>query len=337
MLLFFGFLLVLTISVSAGDVYVSPDQPPEWYDATHVKTILEGITNSSDGDTIHIWNGTYSQESCGITVDKSVDIIGNGTSNTTVCGTYPAGSKYTDGLLHFTTDWINLSNVYIYYAPGYPNKGIYLSSNHTNISHCQISDCNNGILSYGNISNITIYDNTFNGTYQQYDICIYNTSFDLTNNVTISNNVINHETGGGGGMFLVVSNSTVSYNEVNGNNDPVECIAFTHAENFICHNNTLANASNFGIKASYCVSNGTYSDNNISNCGYGIYINTVESLDIYNITITSSSYGIYVINGLDYMNITNCNISDCLIGMFLYGSSYVNLTNNTIDSNDISS
>jgi hypothetical protein len=42
-----------------ADVYVDDDADPSWYDATHVRTIQEGIDNATVGDTVFVYNGTY--------------------------------------------------------------------------------------------------------------------------------------------------------------------------------------------------------------------------------------------------------------------------------------
>jgi hypothetical protein len=41
------------------DVYVDDDAISSWYDATHVKTITEGIANASAGQTTCVYPGTY--------------------------------------------------------------------------------------------------------------------------------------------------------------------------------------------------------------------------------------------------------------------------------------
>jgi hypothetical protein len=61
-----------------ADVYVDDDAASGWYNATHVKTVQEGITNVSVGGTIHVWAGTYGV----VAVNKEVTIQGNGTANT---------------------------------------------------------------------------------------------------------------------------------------------------------------------------------------------------------------------------------------------------------------
>jgi hypothetical protein len=54
------------------DVYVDDDADPGWYDATHVRTIQEGIDNATAGDTVFVYNGTYYEN---VVVDKTLDLI----------------------------------------------------------------------------------------------------------------------------------------------------------------------------------------------------------------------------------------------------------------------
>jgi hypothetical protein len=73
-------IIVIPFSVSSNKtlrntIYVDDDAPPEWYDATHVRTIQEGIDNASDGDTVFIYTGVY-QPSSNIHVYKELKIIG---------------------------------------------------------------------------------------------------------------------------------------------------------------------------------------------------------------------------------------------------------------------
>ena len=37
------------------NIYVDDDADPDWYDATHVKTIQEGIDNATSGQTIYVY------------------------------------------------------------------------------------------------------------------------------------------------------------------------------------------------------------------------------------------------------------------------------------------
>ncbi|GAH06500.1 unnamed protein product, partial [marine sediment metagenome] len=63
-----------TVITTEYDIEVDDDNPdPNWYDATHVKTITEGIANASGGDTVYVYNGTYYE--C-VTITKQLDLVG---------------------------------------------------------------------------------------------------------------------------------------------------------------------------------------------------------------------------------------------------------------------
>ena len=70
-----------TDNLSPGTIYVDDDADPGWYDATHVKTIQEGIDNASSGDTVFVYNGTYYEN---VVVNKTVDLIGEDRDSTII-------------------------------------------------------------------------------------------------------------------------------------------------------------------------------------------------------------------------------------------------------------
>jgi hypothetical protein len=62
LILMFSSIIPITSSYKISTnkiIYVDDDADPSWYDATHVKTIQEGIENASDGDTVFVYCGTY--------------------------------------------------------------------------------------------------------------------------------------------------------------------------------------------------------------------------------------------------------------------------------------
>ena len=80
-------MLIITIipftfadNTAPNTIYVDDDAPEEWYDATHVKTIQEGIDAALEGDTIFIYNGIY-EPSTNIHVNKPLIITGETKEN----------------------------------------------------------------------------------------------------------------------------------------------------------------------------------------------------------------------------------------------------------------
>ena len=73
--------LVNTNTMTMKTIYVDDDRPPEWYDDTHVKTIEEGINVAEEGDTIYVYNGTYSG---GCIEEVGINLIGENRENVIV-------------------------------------------------------------------------------------------------------------------------------------------------------------------------------------------------------------------------------------------------------------
>jgi len=71
------------VTVAIADILVDDDADPSWYDATHVKTVQEGIDNASYGDTVFVYVGTYDEN---IVIDKTVNLFGEAKTGTIVDG-----------------------------------------------------------------------------------------------------------------------------------------------------------------------------------------------------------------------------------------------------------
>ena len=82
-ILFIGVSVVpIAIGTNGNTIYVDDDADPGWYDATHVKTIQEGIDNASAGYTIFVYNGTYNELS--LEIDKTLHLIGEDKDTTII-------------------------------------------------------------------------------------------------------------------------------------------------------------------------------------------------------------------------------------------------------------
>ena len=91
--LFFFFLIIINLCSTSGKttitrlttktLYVDDVAPPEWYDETHFKTIMEAINSSDDGDTVFVYNGTYYEN---VTITKSISLIGENKYSTIIDG-----------------------------------------------------------------------------------------------------------------------------------------------------------------------------------------------------------------------------------------------------------
>ena len=180
-------------NLSPGTIYVDDDADPGWYDATHVKTIQEGIDNASSGDTVFVYNGTYYEN---VVVNKSIDLIGENKESTIVTRIqiedtdYVNVSRFTLGpyyVLHNFVKVLNSPNTSVTDCiidgsgnPGPETHGIGIYSEYVYVANNTIKNLDyQGI--FGNFSHCTIYNNTIqsmgaNGMHIE-GLCEYNTIY----------------------------------------------------------------------------------------------------------------------------------------------------------------
>jgi len=152
MLFLSSFMIVPTVGASGNTIYVDDDADPSWYNATHVKTIQEGIGNASSGDTIYVYNGTYDEN---VIINKSINLVGEDKEITIVDG------KGGGFVFNITADHVNVSDFTIKNG----SLGIKIFNTSNNIITDNIvkenSDC--GISVYNWSNNSLIYRNNFIG------------------------------------------------------------------------------------------------------------------------------------------------------------------------------
>lgn len=258
----------------SADVYVDDDADPEWYDATHVATIQEGIDNVSVSGIVYIWDGIYCCE--GIQVNKSVSLIGNGTATTHLEYTDLISGLYR--LMYLQADNINISGLHFNYSlvtGGYQiiNDNTE-TGNYTHIFNCLFTNSTGHAININpnpaiNLHNINISNNEF-----------YNAQGAITsshcNNITIYNNTIDNITGA---ISLYCFYGEIAYNVItntteNGHIDLDRC------NNISVHHNTLM----YGLWTAICLEGGT------NNCT--IYDNTIIGFNesgCYGVEIYDSS------------------------------------------------
>lgn len=309
-----------------GTVYVDDDADPSWYDATHVKTIQEGIINASIDDTVFVYIGTYNEN---IVIDKTVDLIGEDKDSTII-----HGLDESDDAVEITSDWCNISEFTI--ENGGTNsggirvkadyctifnsifddnidKGIFVElSVYTNIHDNTFSDNNQGVYiywsDYTTISSNDISNNKDNGILclsSEYNDILGNT-VDLNsglgiylNNECDYNDIIGNtvDSNDEGGIRLYKSDgNTISENVVSNNGDTGEdggIICFSSNNNDI-YENTINSNSDQGIFIEMSQSNDIYKNEVYDNDIYGINCDSSNNNVIYNNNIYDNSQ-----NGID--------------------------------------
>ncbi|MBS3778705.1 MAG: PKD domain-containing protein, partial [Candidatus Thermoplasmatota archaeon] len=160
---------------SISIIYVDDNETSSWYNATHVKTIQEGIDNASAGDIVYVYNGTYSGN---ITIEKSINLTGENKNNTFI-----KESNHENGI-EIIVDYVNISNFTIsnrnniWYA-----TGILIKSNHTSISNTIIDNNKYGIH-IRDSSNCQLHNNTIKSN-NPYGIISYS-----SDHLTIFDNLL---------------------------------------------------------------------------------------------------------------------------------------------------
>jgi parallel beta-helix repeat protein len=356
----------MIVSVDGNTLYVGGSGPGNY------SRIQDAVENSSDGDTIFVYSGTYPEYN--ITIDTSINLLGEN-KNTTIVD----GCNNLSDIFWLVADRINISGFTITHA-GW--DGIFLdpSNNTSIIGNNLISNGDDGIEIYHGSNNNIIQDNYISGNTNGSGIYL---RWGMNN--TIKHNTItnNHE-----GMDIFYDNNYITKNEIRGNeyggmviygdnnsiidnqfyNDGITIYEYNYLENntvngmpivflfkdsdivveeagqvilVFCNNISVenmnfANTSN-GIYL-YHTSNSTISNNTITNCKLGIIVqgssyNIVSDNMIYN-TFSGISIGESTEGRYSsYNKIYRNQISFCDLAIDLFGASFNEIVSNTIAHN----
>ena len=207
------------VSLSSNTIYV-PD---------NYAKIQWAVDNSTEGDTIIVRDGTYTEN---VDVNKRLTIKSeNGTMNCIVNALISSGQVFC-----VTADYVNITGFTVIGASEYPAGGIYLNG----VEHCNIS-YNNVTNSYFGIYLSESNNNTLtNNTASDNDWCGISIT-ESNNNTLHSNNASNNNFG----IYLhfLSDNNTVTSNDVSNN----DCGFFSwhfNDGNIIYHNNLINNTQN---------------------------------------------------------------------------------------------
>jgi parallel beta-helix repeat protein len=259
---------------------------------TSATPIQHAVDNANTGDTIYIWNGSYTE---------NVDIS---TTNLTIEGegrdvVSVAASASSDHVFDVTADYVNITGIKATGASVSNKAGIYLDgADNCNISYNNLSSNHRGVYLFDGannnlISNNIITSNLYYGI-QLSTSCELNS---ITQN-TMSNDVLYN---------IILSsdsnNNSITYNTATGDSNGIESVVSSW--NNITYNN-FTNCRN-GI--SIANSNHNIISHNILNNSefHGAYIrassynNTLENNTVY----LNGAEGIYLDSAGSDNNITN--------------------------------
>lgn len=319
--------LLLFVPLSSADpvpiVYVDDDADIGWYDASHVKTIQEGINNASANGTVYVWDGTYA----GFIINNSVSLIGNGSSTTQITSHSNINISYvsisgfhfesTDGGYWQISSWsAALSNISIHHC-------LFTNTSDPGSISIHIDTSNN--------SNINISNNEF------YNLSNFAMDIWDVENFTCNNNII--EDVWSGMQFTKINNSIISYNDISHLND-IESTGITlySCANGSIHHNSIKHGNwtgIYGATSHWDVTNLTIYSNTI------IGFNQSESYGIYFIATTKDNlfYDNYLCNsnnsydeGDDTWNISKTLGTNIIGGTYLGGNYWSDYTG--VDTNN---
>ncbi len=241
-----GVLLVVVLSAIPGEartITVDDDGP-----ADH-SNIKDAITDAQDGDTISVYEGTYYEN---VVVNKSVNLIGNGSTLTTIDG---EGHR---NVVLITTDWVNMSGFTVM-GSGHRRSAIKIESSYSRIFNNTCTNSYHGILikhsNTGIIANNNCSGNNENGIWliSSHNNTLTNNScstndcgIHLSNsaNNIVSDNICSMNEGCGIRLFDSTSN-TFTYNRITENKRGIHLYGFCRNNN--AHYNNISGNTAYGI------------------------------------------------------------------------------------------
>lgn len=205
------FPIVTSSLASDGNIiYVNDDAPPEWYDATHVRTIQEGIDIAYDGDTVFVYSGTYHEH---INIKSKSIILQGETKETTIIDGGGTGDviKITADI-KIIADGVTVSGFTIKNSGNnYWDGGVEICSHNNTISDNIIKSNNDGIYIWGGSRNNVIKNNIIEDNNESgIDISMVISS-------VIENNEISNTTEGTGLIIEHSHNILIRKNNISNN------------------------------------------------------------------------------------------------------------------------
>ncbi|HEC89586.1 MAG TPA: PKD domain-containing protein, partial [Thermoplasmatales archaeon] len=303
--------------------------------------IQDAIDNASNGYTIYIWNGTYTEN---VTVDKTVSIIGNSSAvctvqtndNTTSVFTVTAdyvninglnisGANASSGVKINAVEHCNISNNILWRN----HYGIYLySSSNNTITNCNAYNNSRGINLYYSSDNTITNFNAYNNS--KYGIHL---SYSSKNNIIANCNVYSNSYG----IYMfsyppdsIADNIIVNCSIYNNYNDGIYVCSYSYeySSSTTIENCSVYNNSGHGIFFDESSVNNIIGCSIYNNSQYGIWLESSNN-NILNCTVYNNDVGICLSSN---NNITDCNVYNDVIGIDL-SSSNNNITDCSIYNN----
>jgi len=319
------------------DIFVDDDADPAWYDATHVRTIQEGITNASLGDAIFVFSGTYVEN---IDITKKVDLIGENETSTIIDG------SSVDTVVRFFEQNILMSSFTIRHGSPFGVLMEYSSDN--TLSQCTIMENEAGMYLHhatqNTLDHLSIYHNTgSHGSWPGPWGILFN---NYSNDNTIQYCDIAHNTGSfgdgvgiylsSGSSFNSIYKSTLSNNGIGPWNAGI--LLEYNANHTTISDCTISYEVDEGIGICFGGMLGSSNHNKVNNCtlvggGDGIAFAYSSNSSITNSTFSSTTFDGICVSSSSAISIQKCEFVDNECGVKLYHTSDSVVINNSIRSN----
>ena len=285
---------LIKYSITSKIIYVDDDNINGPWNGTQeypYKTINDGVFNSTEGDTIYVFNGTYVEN---LTINKRLNLIGENKNITIIDG------HYRNYVICVVEDGVNIENFTIRNSGGYKeNAGIKIESNNNKINECKFYRTKSGIYIQNSNAN-------------QIKSCIFHTngegiSINSSNNCKIEDSALYHN-----GISLNIQNS----HDINITN----CYEHTSGYGYFINNSKNININSCaiydnndnggGLLTSYCEDICIFNSNIVHN-GHGLNVYDCSNIQIFNSDFVWNAHLSIRIGKNTYnTRIENCEISD---------------------------
>ena len=192
-------------------------------------SIQEAINNSTDGDFIFVYNGTYFEN---LIIDKSIRLVGESMSRTIING----GNSGDIPCIKIISDYVSVNNFSIVWADWeFHEPGFEIYSDHNIIKNNNISIHDKGIILYPSSTNCTIDNNLFSNNHE----CImFSLSYGSNNHCVKNNYFYNNDCA----VKLISSKNNVLKNNIFDKNVYASILLSDASDNKIIEN-TITNSS----------------------------------------------------------------------------------------------
>lgn len=251
--------------------------------------IQDAINDSSNGDMVFVYNGTYYDH---ITVNRSITLEGESLGNVTI------EENETEIIIQITTDYVTIKNFVI--IGNNSDAGIKVTSDYNHIYNNDVSNNNIGIYLYSSSYNTLTYNicsNNSDGIHSYWS-----DSSIITNNICSNNSDRGIQIYQSDKDTLNMITNNICLNNNYG-------IRIEKSPYNILINNTFSNNKYYGAFLDGSDVN-RFSNNTFSNNNYGIYLKSSFSNEFNNNTFSNNKYGMYLYrysktNKIHYNNIYN--------------------------------